>query len=883
MNKSGNKSLKIAIIGCGSIGKRHLRNVKSLLEMQESTPKVNKELSEKKAEDRSEVIAFDTSEEALNAVRQEYGVRTSTDIDAVLKEADGVFICTPNHLHATLALKALQNDCQVLIEKPLSHNLQYVDQLLRLAAEKKLTLTVGYMLQFYPPLQMIKKLLEQEAIGKVYSVLAEFGSYLPSWRPTQDYRKNYGAIRSQGGGVILDVIHEINYLSWLFGPAQEIYCSAHKLSSLEMDTEDSAEIIMKTAAGIVVNLHLDYLQKAYSRKCRIIGSKGIIEWNFGGHTVKIYLDEKKEWETLYADEKMDFNQIYIEEERHFLQCVGEKIAPKISAKEAKDDLLTALAALESAEKKKTLLVQDRHRIGARIYVRELELSDATEKYQGWLRDPEVIKFLAVRNLTLDEIKSFIQEKKNNPFCILWGIFDRRNDAHLGNIKVEPIERSVRKATVGLLIGEKEYWNKGYGSEAMGLIIDYCFNYLGLEELNLGVAAEHAAAIAMYEKLGFKKEKINPKAARCGEQSYDQLIMVKKRYSEKTKEQQSDIEIEKKEKIEKRERIEIIAEIAQGYEGNPFLAKLLAKGAIRSGADAIKFQLVYADELATADYHYYSLFKKLEMEDSEWKEITAMIHQAGKKIYFDVYGTKSLQLAGDLHADGIKLSTTEFYNTDLMDAALQAGFKRILISLGGIPLSDIQEFLHREPALASLPIFFLVGFQSEPTPLESNNLNRIQKLQVLFPQLKFGFMDHSLGTSEDALYLPLVSIGTGIHCIEKHLSLDPMLEIEDFVSALTPEKFQEFVRLVRKYEAALGSSSLELSPLEIEYRKKAVKIVVALEDIPPGTMLSRKKVALKRIGARFSKTQNINRLETALDRRNAVFLQKDEPVGEGDLQ
>ncbi len=883
MNKSGNRSLKIAIIGCGSIGKRHLRNVKRMLEMQESTPTVNKELPGKEEEHKSEVLAFDTSEEALNVVRQEYGVRTSTDLDAVLKEADGVFICTPNHLHAALALKALQNDCHVLIEKPLSHNLQYVDQLLQLAAEKKLTLTVGYMLQFYPPLQMIKKLLEQEAIGKVYSVLAEFGSYLPSWRPTQDYRKNYGAIRSQGGGVILDVIHEINYLSWLFGPAREIYCSADKLSSLEMDTEDSAEILMKTAGGIVVNLHLDYLQKAYSRKCKIIGSKGIIEWNFVGHTVKMYLDEKKEWETLYADEKMDFNQIYLEEEKHFLQCVEKNSAPAVSAKEAKDDLLTALAALESAEKKKTLRVQDRHRTGARIYVCELELSDATEKYRRWLQDPEVTRFLAARNLSVDEIRDFIREKKNNPDCILWGIFDRRNDAHLGNIKVEPIERLAQKATVGLLIGEKEYWNKGYGSEAMGLIIDYCFNYLGLEELNLGVAAEHSAAIAMYEKLGFRKEKINPQAARCGEQSYDQLIMVKKRYAEKTKEQQSDIEMEKNEKIENREKIEIIAEIAQGYEGNPFLAKLLAKGAIRSGADAIKFQLVYADELATADYHYFPLFKKLEMEDSEWKEITAMIHQAGKKIYFDVYGTKSLQLALNLGADGIKLSTTEFYNTDLVAAALRSGFQRILISLGGIPLADFQEFLRREPALASLPIFFLVGFQSEPTPLEGNNLNRIRKLQELFPPLKFGFMDHSLGTSEDALYLPVVSVGTGICCIEKHLSLDPALEIEDFVSALAPEKFREFVRLIRKFETALGNSSLELSPLEIEYRKKAVKIVVALEDIPSGTTLSRHNVALKRIGARFSKTQTINKLEMVLGKKNKVFLQKDEPVSEVDLQ
>src|SRR3989344_604724 len=113
------------------------------------------------------------------------------------------------------------------------------------------------------------------------------------------------------------------------------------------------------------------------------------------------------------------------------------------------------------------------------------------------------------------------------------------------------------------------------------------------------------------------------------------------------------------------KIEIIAELAQGYDGDPKLTSLLALGAIESEADAVKIQIVYADELATPDYHFYQAFKILEMPKDIWQNTVDKIHQAGKKVYFDVYGEKSLALAKELKADGIKLSTTEFYNKEIV--------------------------------------------------------------------------------------------------------------------------------------------------------------------------------------------------------------------------
>ena len=325
--------MKIAILGSGSIGKRHIRNVKKILEQRN---------------DGSEVIAFDVNNEALSFVEKEYQVRTSSNLNQVLQEANGVFICTPNHLHASLALQAVENNCHVLIEKPLAHTMENVDELLQKADEKDLTVTVGYMLRFYPPLQKFKQLLSTRAIGKVYGAHIWMGYYLPDWRPSQDYRQNYGARKNQGGGVILDCIHEINYCKWLLGKVDKVFCFAGRLSNLETDTEDYAAISLMFNDGPIAHIHLDYLQRSYSRGCKIIGERGTLIWNFSDHQVRVFNSETKSW-TKTSIEKFDFNQTYLAEEKHFIDCVAGIAKARVSSKEAKEDLKIALAALKSAE------------------------------------------------------------------------------------------------------------------------------------------------------------------------------------------------------------------------------------------------------------------------------------------------------------------------------------------------------------------------------------------------------------------------------------------------------------------------------------------------------------------------------------------------------
>ncbi len=323
-------------------------------------------------------------------------------------------------------------------------------------------------------------------------------------------------------------------------------------------------------------------------------------------------------------------------------------------------------------------------------------------------------------------------------------------------------------------------------------------------------------------------------------------------------------------------VEIIAEVAQGYEGDAKLAQLLVRGAVRAGADAVKFQLIYADEIATPDYKYYDLFRSLEMPLEVWQTLRAETKAAGLRFYLDVYGERSLQEAVGLGVDGVKIHSSDFFNTELVRSAL-TDMPRVFISLGGISVTELEDFLSLHKITTDQPVFFMYGFQAEPTPLELNNLRRIKALQERFPGYRFGFMDHSDGGSDDAMTLALLALPFGIDCIEKHISLDRSLQLEDYVSALSPENFGMFVQRVRHFEKALGTDDLALTKAEREYRDKTRKVVVARKKLAKGEAVSPEALSLKRVAN--ASQSSIYQFEQVVGRRLLVNVQPNQQVTE----
>ena len=251
-------------MGCGSIGEKHIRNLMTLQAVK--------------------IIVCDSNQNRLFKVRREYGIDENyTDLkQALSKDIDAVLVCTPTALHVPIASAAIDNGCHVFVEKPLSNDLEGVSKLVERADKRGLVIMVGFNLRFHPSFQRIKKLLDDERIGKVICARVQVGQYLPDWHPWEDYRKSYSAQRTLGGGIILDAIHELDYVRWFLGDVKEVFCFADKLSDLEINTEDVAEILLKFKEGPIANVHMDYIQRSYNRSIHLIGDKGTIIWNITG-------------------------------------------------------------------------------------------------------------------------------------------------------------------------------------------------------------------------------------------------------------------------------------------------------------------------------------------------------------------------------------------------------------------------------------------------------------------------------------------------------------------------------------------------------------------------------------------------------------------------
>lgn len=322
--------MKFLIIGCGSIGQRHIQNLKTMAD--------------------DEIIAYRTRKKTVRKLEDEHHVKTYSDLtEALNQNPDAVLVTNPTSLHIQTALSAAKQGCHIFIEKPISNTLDGIDELIDIVNKKNLVVLVGCNLRFHPCLQFIKKLLDEKRIGRVVSARVQMGQYLPDWHPWEDYQTMYSAHQSLGGGIILDAIHELDYISWLLGNVTQVFSFSDKLSDLDIDTEDVAEILLRFKTGAIAEVHLDYVQRYPSRSCEIIGDGGSIILDINKGTVEVYTAEKMEWESFEQLNEYGMNQMYIDEMVHFINCIKRKEEPLINITDGLKVLKVALAAKESAK------------------------------------------------------------------------------------------------------------------------------------------------------------------------------------------------------------------------------------------------------------------------------------------------------------------------------------------------------------------------------------------------------------------------------------------------------------------------------------------------------------------------------------------------------
>jgi predicted dehydrogenase len=316
------------VIGCGSIGRRHIANLQTL--------------------GVKKISAFDLQSDRRSEIEAEFNISTADSLEEAWSGRPEVACITaPTSMHVPLALEAASHGCHLLIEKPLGDGFDGVQQLLTAVDEQNLTTLVGCNIRFHHGPATIKKLLDNRAVGRIVSAHLDGGQYLPDWHPNEDYRQMYAANASMGGGVVLDGIHEIDYARWLFGEVAEVYSQGGKVSSLEIDTEDTVNILMKMTSGFSVSIHMDYIQRISSRTCKIIGEEGTIFWDISQGAVTLFTAGQKTWQSFPEPEGYNINQMYLDEMQHFLNCLAGQEKSTLDVYEAKRVLEIALAIKDS--------------------------------------------------------------------------------------------------------------------------------------------------------------------------------------------------------------------------------------------------------------------------------------------------------------------------------------------------------------------------------------------------------------------------------------------------------------------------------------------------------------------------------------------------------
>lgn len=339
---------RVLIVGLGSAGRRHLEIVRRLCPSADIR-----------------ILRQNSFERDLDSTEDLECVITS------LKEAqyfvpEVAVLCNPAPSHVSLAMTFAEMGSHLLIEKPLSDSTKEVVPLLNVCRNNGRILQVGYNLRYSSSLCEFRNELKQELIGEVFSIRCEVGQWLPSWRPATDYRKTVSANRLLGGGALLELSHEIDYLGWIFGSIDWVRATLVKSSSLEIDVEDTASLILglrkrQHSLSPFCSLTMDFVRHDATRRCQVMGERGVLLWDGLKGEVSLLEAGDSKWKILHSFE-LDLQNSYLNEWRDFLKCIEEGGKPLVTGEDGLSVLAVVEAARESSATGRQVSVQTTHEL-----------------------------------------------------------------------------------------------------------------------------------------------------------------------------------------------------------------------------------------------------------------------------------------------------------------------------------------------------------------------------------------------------------------------------------------------------------------------------------------------------------------------------------------
>ena len=304
--------MNVLIIGLGSIGKKHIEALK----------KINIEAN---------IFALRSNS---NAVKEE-GVENIYDLNDCQINFDFAIISNPTHLHYEFIEKLAEKCIPLIIEKPAVNSLTAADKLVDLIEKKQVVTYVACNLRFHPCIIFLKDKLDAEKLI-INELNVYCGSYLPDWRPEKDFKNIYSANASMGGGVHLDLFHEIDYTTWLFGLPNRSQSLLRSKSSLQIDAIDYANYILQYDT-FTASIILNYYRKKSKRKIEIVFDNETLTVDLVKNIVK-----NDEGECLFKTTGFTVRDTYVSQLEYFINCLKEGKKPMNSFKESLEGLKICL-------------------------------------------------------------------------------------------------------------------------------------------------------------------------------------------------------------------------------------------------------------------------------------------------------------------------------------------------------------------------------------------------------------------------------------------------------------------------------------------------------------------------------------------------------------
>ena len=458
--------MRVAVIGQGSIGRRHAA---ILLEL------------------GHEVTVYDPNP----AARPPSGVVVASSTRECLTAADAAVVASPSSEHPTDARTAIELGVPMLVEKPLALDAAHAAELDCHAQRRGVMLSVAMSLREHPGVQALAALLAEDAVGRTLRASAWCGSWLPGWRPEDDYRRGYSARSELGGGVLLDVaVHELDYLLWMLGPVRTVSALARRVSELETDVEDVAVIVMELASGGVAEVAVDYFDRSYTRGCRIVGSHGTLLWSWEDQQLT---RRDASGCSSRQDLPSDTAPAYRRQLERFLIAVHDGSPPPVSAAEA-CQVLTVLDAARASSRSGRQVA-----LAPAVMLRAVEPGDA-ERLRAWRNDPQTRRWSRTSHeIAPAEHAAWLARALGAPSTWLW--MAESEGRPVGHVRVGPETPGTAEVHIQLA---PEARGRGLGVAVLIRAAARALAEPGVELLCAHVKAEHEASLRAFARAGFRR-------------------------------------------------------------------------------------------------------------------------------------------------------------------------------------------------------------------------------------------------------------------------------------------------------------------------------------------------------------------------------------------